>query len=157
MGKQGTSRNQRPESQNEGMPLGTKDYQIRCSENFCGNNPSIGRRLSGEDVNSSLKNVSVHGLKHDFSKLSASKGSYGGKRNFWLQKHVRSILFMIGVIAFVFLVDSLTVSLVNLIIRGNSPPPRKSSSIKVKFANCLDRYVLCSLHISILNIMEECF
>lgn len=156
MGKQGTSRNPRPESQNEGM-LGMKDYQIRCSENFCGNNPSIGRRLSGEDVNSSLKNVSVHGLKHDFSKLCASKGSYGGKRNFWLQKHVRSILFMIGVIGFVFLVDSLTVSLVNLIIHWNSPPPRKSSSIKVKFANCFDRYVLCSLHISVPNIMVECF
>ncbi|KAA0057050.1 uncharacterized protein E6C27_scaffold96G002380 [Cucumis melo var. makuwa] len=74
MGKQGTSRNPRPESQNEGM-LGMKDYQIRCSENFCGNNPSIGRRLSGEDVNS--------------------------------------------------------ISLVNLIIHWNSPPPRKSSSIKV--------------------------
>ncbi|XP_038895007.1 O-fucosyltransferase 8 isoform X2 [Benincasa hispida] len=130
MGKQGASRNLRPESQNDGMSLGMKDYQIRCSENFCGNNPSIGRRLSGEDVNSSLKNVSVHGLKHDFSKMNVSKGSYGGKRNFWLQKHVRSILFMIGVIGFVFLVDSLTVSLVNLIIHRNSPSARKSSGIK---------------------------
>ncbi|CAK9327516.1 unnamed protein product [Citrullus colocynthis] len=130
MGKQGASRNLRPEAQNDGMSLGMKEYQIRCSENFCGNNPSIGRRLSGEDVNSSLKNVSVHGLKHDFSKMGASKGSYGGKRNFWLHKHVRSILFMIGVIGFVFLVDSLTVSLVNLIIHQNSPPARKSSGIK---------------------------
>lgn len=137
MGKQGASRSLRPESQIDGMSLGMKDYQIRCSENFCGNNPSIGRRLSGEDVNSCSKTVSVHGLKHDFSKISASKGSYGGKRNFLLHKHVRSILFTIGVIGFVLLVDSLTVSLVNLIIYRNSPPPRKSSGIKVKLANFL--------------------
>lgn len=131
MGKQGVSRSLRPESQSDGMSLGMKDYQIRCcSENFCGNNPSIGRRLSGDDVNSGLKTVSVHGLKHDVSKISASKGSYGSKRNVWLQKHVRSILFMIGVIGFVFLVDSLTVSLVNLIIRRNTSPARKSIGIK---------------------------
>jgi len=136
MGKQGVSRSLRPESQSDGMSLGMKDYQIRCcSENFCGNNPSIGRRLSGDDVNSGLKTVSVHGLKHDVSKISASKGSYGSKRNVWLQKHVRSILFMIGVIGFVFLVDSLTVSLVNLIIRRNTSPARKSIGIKVKCRN----------------------
>lgn len=137
MGKQGAFRNLCPESQNDGMLLGMNDYQIRCAEKNCGNNPSIGRRLSGEDVNSSSKTVSVYGLKHDFSKISVSKGSYGGKRNFWVQKHVRSILLMIGVIGFVFLVDSLTVSLVNLIIHRNSRPVRKSSGIEVIFANLL--------------------
>lgn len=133
MGKQGASRSLRPESQSEGMSLGMKGYQIRCSESLCGNNPSIGRRLSGEDINSSSKPGSIHGSKHDFSKISASKGSYGGKRHFWLQKHVRSFLFMIGVIGFVFLVDSLTLSIVNLIIRRNSQFSRKLSGAKVKF------------------------
>ncbi|KAF3451301.1 hypothetical protein FNV43_RR07396 [Rhamnella rubrinervis] len=74
MGKQGSPRSPRPEPLDSGLSLEMKEYQIRSSET--GNDPSIGRRMSGGDYHWNTKMVLPHGLKSDNAKYTTFKASY---------------------------------------------------------------------------------
>lgn len=103
MGKQGSPRSPRPEFQDGKLGPGMKDYQIRCSENW--------RRVTGGDCRWSSKTLLLHGLRSDYSsKYSSCRGLYVGKKHLWLQKHMRTILVMFGLMGCLFLLDSLMVS-----------------------------------------------
>ncbi|KAI4332537.1 hypothetical protein L6164_017439 [Bauhinia variegata] len=109
MGKQGSPRSPRPEFQNEAkaLSLGMKDYQKRGGS---GNDPPSWRRITGNDCRWNSKSLLLHGLKSDSSKYSSCKGLYVGKKDLWLQKHIRTIAVMFGLMGFLFLLDSLMVS-----------------------------------------------
>lgn len=130
MGKQGSPRSPRPEPLDSGLSSGMKDYQIRSSET--GNDPSIGRRMSGGDYHWNTKIVLPHGLKSDNAKNTTCKASYAGKKHTWLQKHMKSIVFMFGLMSLFFLLDSLMVSIFDPTNLETSSIPSKSSRLKVQ-------------------------
>lgn len=130
MGKQGSPRSPRPERLDDGLSLGIKDYQIRSSE--IGNDPSIGRRMSGVDHHWSSKMVLPHGLKSDTMKYTTCKASYAGKKHSWLRKHMKSIVLMFGLMGLFFLLDSLLVSIFDSTNLENSSISSKSSRLKVQ-------------------------
>lgn len=99
MGKQGSPRSPRPEAKNED---GNYD-------------PPIGRRpLVGDSyyyLNS--KPASFHGFKKNdiSSKYGALKGNHVSRKNVWLRKHLKPIALTFLLMGFLFLLDSLMVSI----------------------------------------------
>ncbi|CAN0853492.1 O-fucosyltransferase 8 [Linum grandiflorum] len=80
----------------------------QCSEGFAGNEPSLGRRLSGGDSNWKGKAALLQGL----GKSGSVKGAaYVGKRNsFLFIKHVKSVAKMLAFVGLLFMLDSFLVS-----------------------------------------------
>ena len=124
MGKQGSPRSPRPESQDGGSGLGMKVYKIRCSD------PRSWRRMSGLDCRWNSKTLLLHGLKSDASKYSSCRGLYAGKKHLWLQKNIRTIALMFGLLGCLFLLDYLMVSFHNF---GKFQPPRIASNSSSRF------------------------
>lgn len=129
MGKQNSPRSPRPEPLDDDLSLRMKECQIRSSEN--GNDPSIGRRMSGGDNHWNSKMVLPYGWKNDNAKYTTCKTSYIGKKHLWLRKHVKSIFFMFGLMGLLFLLDSLMVSIFDSTSLETSSVPDKPSGLKV--------------------------
>ncbi|KAK2983457.1 hypothetical protein RJ640_024453, partial [Escallonia rubra] len=119
MGKQGFPRSPRPEHTNFNLPFRLKDMQK-------GGDPSTGKRVTGGDCQWN-KVVLFHGLKNDSAKFGAYKGGYPGKRHVWFRRHVRSIIFTIALMGFLFLLDSLLISVFDPASLKSSSTPRKST------------------------------
>ncbi|KAK2979857.1 hypothetical protein RJ640_026599 [Escallonia rubra] len=119
MGKQGFPRSPRPEHTNFNLSFGLKDMQK-------GGDPSTGKRVAGGDCQWN-KVVLFHGLKNDSAKFGAYKGGYPGKRHVWFRRHVRSIIFTIALMGFLFLLDSLLISVFDPASLKSSSTPRKST------------------------------
>ncbi|XP_024924324.3 O-fucosyltransferase 8 isoform X1 [Ziziphus jujuba] len=128
MGKQNSPRSPRPEPLDDDLSLRMKECQIRSSEN--GNDPSIGRRMSGGDNHWNSKMVLPYGWKNDNAKYTTCKTSYIGKKHLWLRKHVKSIFFMFGLMGLLFLLDSLMVSIFDSTSLETSSVPDKPSGLK---------------------------
>lgn len=108
-----------------------KEYQFRCPDTLPGNDPSIGRRNSWGDNHWNSKTVLLHGWKNDPAKYNAPKGVYVGKKNLWLRKHVKLIAFMLGLMGFILLIDSLMMSIFDLRNFQHHLAQRKSAGLKV--------------------------
>ncbi|KAK2998451.1 hypothetical protein RJ639_023984 [Escallonia herrerae] len=91
-----------------------------------GGDPSTGKRVAGGYYQWN-KVVLFHGLKNDSAKLGACKGGYPGKRHVWFRRHVRSIIFTIALMGFLFLLDSLLISVFDPASLKSSSTPRKST------------------------------
>ncbi|XWS18524.1 hypothetical protein CRYUN_Cryun32bG0051300 [Craigia yunnanensis] len=126
MGKQGSPRSPRPMSQNTNSLFRMKDY-IRSSDSLGANDPSFGRRILGGDNYWNSKVVLLHGLKDDSGKFNPCKGGYVGKRHTWFRQNVKFIAFMFVLMAFLFLLDSLMVSIFGSINLQGSSTTRNSS------------------------------
>ncbi|KAK3007354.1 hypothetical protein RJ639_017829 [Escallonia herrerae] len=113
MGKQGFPRSPRPQHTNINLPFELKDMQKS-------GDPSTGKRVAGGDCQWN-KVVLFHGLRNDSAKFGAYKGGYPGKR------HVRSIIFTIALMGFLFLLDSLLISVFDPASLKSSSTPRKST------------------------------
>lgn len=105
MGKQGSPRSPRPEPKHAVFGLNMKVHNIRCC-----NDPPSWRRMTGVDCRWNSKSLLFHGLKSDSSKYTSCKGLYVGKKYLWLQKHIKTIVVMFGLLGCLFLLDSLMVS-----------------------------------------------
>ena len=130
MGKLGSPRSPPPQSVGAGLSSGMKECQGRCPESFLGNDPSLGRRISGGDYNWNRK-LLLHGLKNEPAKFGACKGVYVGKKHTWFRKHLRSAVFMFGLMGFLFLLDSLMVSIFDSMNLQSRSVQSKSSGLKV--------------------------
>lgn len=133
MGKQGSSKSPRPEKPNGDLAFGLKDFQFRHSEMQKGGGETFkGRRNSGGEYQWNRAAL-FHSLKNDSVKFGACKGGgYGGKRHtIWLRKHVSSIVLTMGLMGFLFVLDSIMVSIFDPSLLHNSSAPRKSVVIKV--------------------------
>ncbi|XP_027348597.1 O-fucosyltransferase 8-like isoform X2 [Abrus precatorius] len=75
----------------------------------CSDSPSW-RRITEVDWRCNSKTLLLHGLKSDALKYSSCKGLYAGKKHLWLQKHLRTIVVMVGLLGCLLLLDSLVVS-----------------------------------------------
>ncbi|XP_062095921.1 O-fucosyltransferase 8-like [Humulus lupulus] len=126
MGKQGSPRSPRPEVQKDGLSSGIKDYKLRSSET--GNEPPLGRRISGGDYYWSSKPDKFHGSKYDFGKYG--KGNHVGKRHIWIRKHLKTMALMFVFMGFLFLLDSLMISIFDTMNLQRSSTQRKSSGLK---------------------------
>ncbi|XVE88224.1 hypothetical protein DITRI_Ditri19aG0051700 [Diplodiscus trichospermus] len=111
MGKQGSPRSPRPTPKNANSLFRMKDYYIRNSDSLGSSDPSIGRRILGADNYWNSKVVLLHGMKNDSGKFNPCKSVHVGKRHLWFRRHVKSIAFMFVLMAFLFLLDSLMVSI----------------------------------------------
>ncbi|XP_022724278.1 uncharacterized protein At1g04910-like isoform X2 [Durio zibethinus] len=121
MGKQGSPRSPRPMSKNTNSLFRMKDYHIRSSDSSEASVPSIGRRILGGDNYWNSEVVLLHSLKDDSGKFNPCKGAYVGTRHTWFRRNVKSIAFMLLLIAYLFLLDSLVVSIFGSInIQGSS-------------------------------------
>ncbi|XP_021907650.1 uncharacterized protein At1g04910 isoform X2 [Carica papaya] len=121
MGKQGPQRCPHTISQDEDLSFWKKDCQIRCLDTLSSSDPFIGRRISGGDHKWNSKAVLLQGLKNDHGKFSSYKGVHVEKRHTWLQKNLRAIAVMLSVICFIFLLDSLMMSMFDLVnLQSNS-------------------------------------
>ncbi|XP_017978410.1 PREDICTED: uncharacterized protein At1g04910 isoform X2 [Theobroma cacao] len=130
MGKQGSPRSPRPMSKNTNSVFRTKDYHIRSSDSSGASDPSIGRRILGGENYWNSKAALLHGLKADSGKFTPCKGVYVGKRHTWFRRNVKSIAFTVVLIAFLFLLDSLMVSIfgsINLQSSTNSTSREEDS------------------------------
>ncbi|KAK8297091.1 hypothetical protein V6Z11_D05G163900 [Gossypium hirsutum] len=124
MGKQGSPRSARPILQNTNSLFRTKDYHIRSSSDSLGasTDPSIGRRILGGDNYWNSKVVLLHGLKDNSGKFTPCKGVYVGKKHTWFGRNVKPIAFILVLMASLFLLDSLMVSIFGSInLQGSSP------------------------------------
>ncbi|KAF4381299.1 hypothetical protein F8388_016255 [Cannabis sativa] len=108
MGKQGSPRSPRPEA---------------------GNESPLGRRMSGVDYYWSSKPEKFYGYKNDFGKYG--KGHFVGKRHIWIRKHLKPIALMFVFMAFLFLLDSVMISISDSMnAQRISTDQRKSSGLK---------------------------
>ncbi|EXB84052.1 hypothetical protein L484_005816 [Morus notabilis] len=125
MGKPGSPRSPRPETQNDDVSSLSrmKEYKLRSSET--GNDPPIGRRMFGGAV-------LFHGSKNDFSAKHGTyyKGNYVGKKHIWLRKHLKSIALMFVFMGLLFMLDSLMVFIFDSANLQSSLTPRRSSGTK---------------------------
>lgn len=104
MGKQGSPRSPRPEFQGARVISGMKDHKITSSD------PPSWKRVNGVDCRWHSKTLLLHGLRSDSSKYNSCRGLYVGKKHLWLQKHIKTIAVMFGLLACLFLLDSLVIS-----------------------------------------------
>ncbi|KAM6551413.1 hypothetical protein CsatB_001221 [Cannabis sativa] len=108
MGKQGSPRSPRPEA---------------------GNESPLGRRMSGVDYYWSSKPEKFYGYKNDFGKYG--KGHFVGKRHIWIRKHLKPIALMFVFMCFLFLLDSVMLSISDSMnAQRISTDQRKSSGLK---------------------------
>ncbi|CAL5412371.1 unnamed protein product [Camellia sinensis] len=134
MGKQGSLRSPRPEYTNFRVSFGAKDSQSRSLETQQGGDAFVGRRVSSVDYKWD-KDVLLHGLRNVPAKLSACKGVCGVKRHIWFRNHLQSMVLTVGLMVFLFLLDSLVVSVLD---HANSLTLRKSikpKEVRTSFVN----------------------
>ncbi|OWM72964.1 O-fucosyltransferase 8 isoform X2 [Punica granatum] len=114
MGRQGSPRSPRPGIQKPSLSSG-------CDP------PPLGRRVPGGEWN---KSAPTSGSKSEPAKVCV-KGVYAGKRQNWLHRHLRTIVFTLGWIGLMFVFDSCMVSIVKYtLISKNASLPRESSESK---------------------------
>lgn len=133
MGKQGSLRCARPILQNTNSLFRTKDFHFRSSSDSLGasTDPSIGRRILGGDNYWNSKVVLLHGFKDDSGKFTPCKSVYVGKKHTWFRRHVKPIAFMLVLMAFLLLLDSLMVSIFGSINPQGSSPTVTSDAREV--------------------------
>ncbi|KAK6917707.1 GDP-fucose protein O-fucosyltransferase [Dillenia turbinata] len=128
MGKQSSPRSPRPEPL---VPSG---------------NPYLERRLSGGEYHWSKTTALLRGLKNEPTKLSTCK-SFNGKR------HVRSIVFTIGLLGFLLWMDSLMVSIFDSPSPQRKLAPRYSSSLNDNGnASVKEENLPMQMHTRLLNL-----
>ncbi|CAN1355854.1 O-fucosyltransferase 8 [Linum perenne] len=109
-----------------------KDYHSRSSEGFGGNDPSLGRRLSGGDGNWKSKAVLLQGLRNEqLGKTGSFKGAFVGKRNALFSKHVKSIAKMLAFVGLLFMLDSFLVSVSDSLRHESVSTLLKSDGLQV--------------------------
>ncbi|KAJ8549462.1 hypothetical protein K7X08_033169 [Anisodus acutangulus] len=132
MGKQGSPRGRQEENADLDISYGDKEQQFGNLLVQHGGDPPIGRRLAGGDYNSD--NVFLaEGLKNDSAKFTPCKGAYVGKRQMgWLHRHIKSIVFTLLLMGFLFLLDSLLFSIFDPVMLQNKFPLQGSSKTEVE-------------------------
>ncbi|KAK1375429.1 O-fucosyltransferase family protein [Heracleum sosnowskyi] len=126
MGKQDSPKSPRPDNPNPNPASVSKDYQFRPAELQKNGEPFLGRRLSGGEYKWN-RDTLCHSLKNDSGKFGACKGGHAGKRNtLWLRKNVGTILLTLGLMGFLFLLDSIMVSIFNPSAVHNNSAPSES-------------------------------
>ncbi|KAK4361210.1 hypothetical protein RND71_020162 [Anisodus tanguticus] len=132
MGKQGSPRGRQEENADLDISYGDKEQQFGSLLVQHGGDPPIGRRLAGGDYNSD--NVFLaEGLKNDSAKFTPCKGAYVGKRQMgWLHRHIKSIVFTLLLMGFLFLLDSLWFSIFDPVMLQNKFPLQGSSKTEVE-------------------------
>ncbi|KAK7318818.1 hypothetical protein RJT34_03525 [Clitoria ternatea] len=125
MGKllQGSTRSQRPESEDGGINV----HKIRCSESL--RDPPSWRRVAGVDYCSKTLLFHDHASKQY---ISSCKGLHVGKKHLWLQKNVRTIVVLFGLLGCLFLLDSLMVSFPDFANFQPTTPSTNSTRIQGK-------------------------
>ncbi|XP_010246469.1 PREDICTED: uncharacterized protein At1g04910-like isoform X2 [Nelumbo nucifera] len=129
MGKKGSPRSPRPPSMHVKPSFGMKNHQDKCLENLLGSDPSFGRRASGGD-HSWNKDMLLNGLKDDDKRIGGSVVTFSGKRQMWLGKHSRLMVFAFGLMGSLFLLDSLMFSIIHSINLKNSSHQREPNGLK---------------------------
>ncbi|KAJ7947103.1 O-fucosyltransferase [Quillaja saponaria] len=130
-----------------------KDYQTRYQDILLGgSDPATWRRMTGSDYRWNSKTLLLHGLKSDCSKYSAGKGLHGGKRNLWFRKHMRSIAFMFGLMGFLFLLDSLLVSIFDYTFLQHSTTHENSSEFQDRDAYVYRKQSPVQMYDRLLNL-----
>lgn len=111
MGKIGSPKSPHPHPANVDFLFGMRECPLKWSETTPNCDPYIGRRMSGTDSHwkktfllGSLKGNMVNTMA---GKQGNYKGVYGGKRQNWFHKNLRSIGFAIALMGFLFWLDSL--------------------------------------------------
>ncbi|CAN1847464.1 O-fucosyltransferase 8 [Linum perenne] len=113
-----------------------KDYHSRSSEGFAGNDPSLGRRLSGGDGNWKSNAVLLQGLRNEqLGKTGSFKGAYVGKRNALFSKHVKSIAKMLAFVGLLFMLDSFLVSVSDSLRHESVSTLSKSDDVWMFFSH----------------------
>ncbi|XP_015063256.1 O-fucosyltransferase 8 isoform X1 [Solanum pennellii] len=132
MGKQGSPRGRRVENQDLDISFGVKENEFRSLDMQYGGDPPVGRRLSGGDYNWD-KVVLTKGMKNDSAKFAPCKGVYVGKRQmWWLHRHIRSIVFTLLLMGFLYLLDSLLFSIFDPAMLQNNFSLQGSSKAEVE-------------------------
>ncbi|PHU26319.1 hypothetical protein BC332_04651 [Capsicum chinense] len=132
MGKQGSPRGRRVENQDLDISFGVKENEFRSLDMQHGGDPPIGRRLSGGYYNWD-KVVLAKGLKNDSAKFAPCKGVYVGKKQMrWLHRHIRSIVFTLLLMGFLYLLDSLMFSIFDSTMLQNNFSLQGSSKTEVE-------------------------
>ncbi|WOG89739.1 hypothetical protein DCAR_0208978 [Daucus carota subsp. sativus] len=150
MGKQDFPKSPRPENPNSSPASVSKDYQFRPAELQNNGEPFLGRRLSGGEFKWNRDSLFT-GLKNDSVKFGACKGGYAGKRNtIWLRKNVGTILLTLGLMGFLFLLDSIMVSIFNpSAVNYNSSP---SGSVENKNSYSTEEKAPVRMYDRLLNL-----
>ncbi|XP_060192353.1 O-fucosyltransferase 8 isoform X1 [Lycium barbarum] len=131
MGKQGSPRGRRVENQDLDISFGVKEHEFRSLDMQHGGYPPVGRRLSGGEFKWD-KVFLAKGLKNDSAKFTPSKGVYVGKRQmWWLHRHIRSIVFTLLLMGFLYLLDSLLFSIFDPVMLRNNFSLQGSSKTEV--------------------------
>ncbi|XP_004233041.1 O-fucosyltransferase 8 isoform X1 [Solanum lycopersicum] len=132
MGKQGSPRGGRVENQDLDISFGVKENEFPSLDMQYRGDPPIGRRLSGGDYNWD-KVVLTKGMKNDSAKFAPCKGVFVGKRQMWrLHRHIRSIVFTLLLMGFLYLLDSLLFSIFDPAMLQNNFSLQGSSKAEVE-------------------------
>lgn len=132
MGNQDFPKSPRPENPNSNPAFVSNDYQFRPAELQNNGEPFLGRRLSGGEFKWN-RDTLFHSLKNDSVKFGASKGGSVGKRNtIWHRKNISTVISTLGLMAFLFLLDSIMVSIFNPSAVHYNSAPRESVVTKVR-------------------------
>ncbi|XP_009604295.1 O-fucosyltransferase 8 isoform X1 [Nicotiana tomentosiformis] len=152
MGKKGSPRGRRVENQELDVSFGVKEHEFRSLDMQHGGDPPLGRRLSGGDYNWD-KVVLSKGLKNDSVKFTPFKGVHVGKRQmWWLHRHIRSIVFTILLMGFLFLLDSLVCFIFDPAMLQNNFSLQGSSKTKVGMIEKTEKEGPVKLHERLLNL-----
>ncbi|CAN4105615.1 unnamed protein product [Withania somnifera] len=132
MGKEGSPGGRRVENRDFGISFVVKEPEYRSLEMQHSSELPIGRRLSGGDYNWD-KVVLAKGLKNDSAKFTPYKGVHVGKKQmWWLHRHIRSIVFTLLLMGFLYLLDSLLFSIFDPAMLQNSFSLQDSSKTEVE-------------------------
>lgn len=120
------------ENQDLDISFGVKEHEFRSLDLQHGGDPPIGRRFSGGEYNWD-KVVLTKGMKNDSAKFTPCKGVYVGKRQmWWLHRHIRSIVFTLLLMGFLYLLDSLLFSIFDPAMLQNNFSLQGSSKTEVE-------------------------
>ncbi|XP_051124925.1 O-fucosyltransferase 8 isoform X1 [Andrographis paniculata] len=121
MGRQGSPKSSHPSSLNFDASFGLNESQLRWAELLQNGDPSIGRRIAGGG-HICDKGISIKGLKYSTCKAAWS----GKKQKWWFLRHIRSTLFTLILMSFLYLLDSLLYSIFDPTLVENSLTSRNS-------------------------------
>ncbi|KAH9620719.1 hypothetical protein KSS87_020208 [Heliosperma pusillum] len=105
MGRMGSPKTPGPHPANIDFIFGMRESQIKYLESIAANEPSRRRGIL-EKVYHLSKKILLGGLRSN-NKHSACKGVYGGKRQTWVNRNLRSICFTIALLGIFFWLDSI--------------------------------------------------
>ncbi|KAK9696853.1 hypothetical protein RND81_08G001400 [Saponaria officinalis] len=104
MGRMGSPKTPGPHPANIDFIFGMRECQIKYLESISANDPFSGKGVSEKDRNLS-KNFPFGGLRSN-TKHVVGKGVYGGKRQNWFYRNLRSIGFSVALLVLFFWWDS---------------------------------------------------